>query len=56
MIPIAAVTISKERKSYTPNTTPYKYVDTTRMSNAEFRAFEARRKRLEARTQRLNFN
>ncbi|CAD5223566.1 unnamed protein product [Bursaphelenchus okinawaensis] len=49
------VSISKERRSYTPKTTPYKYVDTTKMSDAELRAFDARQKRLEARSRRLNF-
>lgn len=39
------IEIPKERKSYTPKTTPYKYVDTTKMSNAELREHDLRQKR-----------
>lgn len=38
------VPISRERRSYTPNKGPYKYIDTTKMSNAEFRAYQTRKK------------
>jgi len=42
-----SVPISKERRSYTPNKTRYEYVDTTRLSDSEFRAYQQRQKEQE---------
>lgn len=52
---ILAPPISAERRSYTPNKSPYRYVDTTKMSNTQFRAYQRQKKQEEARAKKTIF-